>query len=211
MLYQSHGKTFFRGYEAEVESRTQGFRPRTQRNPRPRPRRALPRTDPLEVKDRNTRGQGPRTHAQVLSKKKGLKNFFQDKILTIQKIVLSLSRGQASFRGLEASRLRTWPSRQRPRLKTSTCILKDSTSGTKKARRHGGGIPGQCPPKWLLVPPQTKIVLPPSEDCARKKLTVSGLLECKSKPKTSKLGFTALEFVSKNCFFVIFVDSHRIS
>ena len=56
---------------AEVESRTQGSRPR--------PRRALPRTDPLEAKDRNARGQGqgPRTQAQVLSeKKKGLhKNF----------------------------------------------------------------------------------------------------------------------------------------
>ena len=88
-------------------------------------------------------GQGPRTQAQVLSKKKkGLhKNFLGDlqkknkktkkrslqkffkrspqknvfqkifqalrKILTIQKIVLSSSRGQANFRGLEASRPRT--------------------------------------------------------------------------------------------------------
>ena len=37
------------------------------------------RTDPLEAKDRNARGQGqgPRTQAQVFSKKKVFKNFFQ--------------------------------------------------------------------------------------------------------------------------------------
>ena len=47
----------------------------------PRPRTALPRTDTLEAKDGNARGQGqgPRTQAQVLSKKKGLhKNFSGD-------------------------------------------------------------------------------------------------------------------------------------
>ena len=43
----------------------------TKKNPRPRPRTAFPRTDTLEAKDRNARGQGqrPRTQAQVLSKK----------------------------------------------------------------------------------------------------------------------------------------------
>ena len=81
--------------------------------------------------DRHSRGQGqecsrprPRTQAQVLSKKKKerssqkffrrspQKNVFQKifkalhKILTIQKILLSSSRGQANFRGLEASRPR---------------------------------------------------------------------------------------------------------
>ena len=135
-----------------MESRTQGLRPRTQKNPRPRT--ALSRTDTLEAKDRNARGQGPRTQAQVLSKKKkkGLhKNFlgvlqknkknkkvfskifqaiptkkrfpkiFQalHEILTIQKIVLSSSRGQANFWGLEASR---------PKPRTSKCVLEDSTS-----------------------------------------------------------------------------------
>ena len=116
-------------FMSEVESRTQGSRPRprTQKNPRPRPRTAFPRTDTLQAKDRNARGQGqgPRTQAQVLSKKKlkkrssqkffkrsPQKNVFQNifqalhKILTIQKIVLSSSRGQANFRGLEASRPR---------------------------------------------------------------------------------------------------------
>ena len=50
------------------------------KNPRPRPRTAFPRTDTLEAKDRNARGQGRRTQAHVLSKKKkGLhKNFLGD-------------------------------------------------------------------------------------------------------------------------------------
>ena len=49
------------------------------KNSRPRPRTAFPRTDTLEAKDRNARGQGqgPRTQAQVLSKKKGLQKIFQ--------------------------------------------------------------------------------------------------------------------------------------
>ena len=48
----------------EVESRTQGSRPRS--------KTAFPRRDTLEAKNRNARGQGqgPRTQAQVLSKKK---------------------------------------------------------------------------------------------------------------------------------------------
>ena len=111
------------------------------KNPRPRPRTAFPRTDTLEAKAKD---QGHK--AQVLSKKKKkrssqksferspLKNVFQKifqalhKILTFQKIVLSSSRGQANFRGLEASRPRpsTWPSRPR----TSKCVLEDSTSAT---------------------------------------------------------------------------------
>ena len=46
----------------------------------PRPRTAFPRTDPLEAKDRNARGQGqePRTQAQVFSKtKRSPKKFFR--------------------------------------------------------------------------------------------------------------------------------------
>ena len=76
----------------------------------------MPRTGTLEANDRNVRSQGPRIQTQVLSKKKGLQNFFQAiskksglkkfflqpiyKILTIQKIVLSSNRGQDNFRGL---------------------------------------------------------------------------------------------------------------
>ena len=43
----------------------------------PRPRTALPRTHTFEAKDRNAQGQGPRTQAQVFSKKKVFKFFFQ--------------------------------------------------------------------------------------------------------------------------------------
>ena len=140
----------------EVESRTQGSRPRPRtQKPRPRPRTAFPRTDTLEAKNRNARGQGHK-HKCSPTKKKGLhknfsgdlqkkkkvftkiflaistKNVFQKifqalhKILTFRKIVLSSSRGQANFRGLEALR---------PRPRTSKCVLEakdvleDSTSG----------------------------------------------------------------------------------
>ena len=118
-----------------------------------------PRTGMLEAKAKD---QGHK--AQVLSKKKKKKrssqkffkrsprkNAFQKifqplhKFLTFQKIVLSSSRGQANFRGLEASRPRprprTWPSRPRPRPRTSKSVLEDvleakdvledSTSGIK--------------------------------------------------------------------------------
>ena len=68
---------------------------------------------------------------QAISKKKVFTKIFQaistktrfpknfssaPKILTIQKLVLSSSRGQANFRGLEASR---------PRPRTSKCVLED--------------------------------------------------------------------------------------
>ena len=117
------------------EHKTRGQDQGHKKNPRPMPRTAFPRTDTLKAKDRNARGQGqgPRTQAQVLSKKKSpLKNFSGDlqkkrssqkffrqspqknifqkifqalhKILTIQKILLFSSRGHANFRGLEASR-----------------------------------------------------------------------------------------------------------
>ena len=74
-----------------MESRTQGSRPKTRKT-------------------------SEATNTSVLPKKM---SFFQliDKILTIQKIVLSSSRRQGNFRGLEASRL-----------KTSKCVLEDSTS-----------------------------------------------------------------------------------
>ena len=131
-----------REVKPEVESRTQGSRPRPRTQKKSEAKNSL-------SEDRHSRGQGqecsrPRTRAQVLSKKKSLhKNFSSDlhkktfpknfqalhKILTIQKIVLSSSRGQTNFWGLEASRPRprTWPSRPRPR--TSKSVLEDSTSG----------------------------------------------------------------------------------
>ena len=62
--------------------------------------------------------------SQKFFKQSPLKNVFQKifqalhKILTFQKILLSSSRGQANFRGLEASR-------PRPRPRTSKCVLED--------------------------------------------------------------------------------------
>ena len=166
LCFSSNKQRWIRGHKARGQDQGQGHK----KNPRPRPRTAFPRTDPLEAKDRNARsqGQGPRTQAQVLSKKKDLhknflgdlqrknkrssqkffkrspqKNVFQNifqalhEILTIQKLVLSSCRGQANFRGLEASRPRTWPSRPRPS-NFKMCprgrprgqgVLEDSTSG----------------------------------------------------------------------------------
>ena len=78
--------------------------------------------------------------SQTLFKRSPQKNVFQKifqalhKILTIQKILLSSSRGQANFRGLEASRPRprTWPSRPRPR--TSKCVLEDVLEDVLEAK-----------------------------------------------------------------------------
>ena len=57
--------------------------------------------------------------------------------------------------------------------------------GWKQARRHGGHY-GAVPPQMTACAPPNEHCAPPREDCATKKLTVSGLLECKSRPKTSK-------------------------
>ena len=63
----------------EVESRTQGSRPRTQKKSEAKDTKEIqgqgqtlsrPRTGMLEAKDSNVRGQGPRTQPQVFSKKK---------------------------------------------------------------------------------------------------------------------------------------------
>ena len=103
-----------------MESRTQGSRPR----PRTQKKSEAKAKDSLS-EDRHFRGQGqecswprPRTQAQVLSKKKRSsqkffkrppqKNVFQKNFSTAPrnfynlKILLSSSRGQANFRGLEA-------------------------------------------------------------------------------------------------------------
>ena len=99
----------------------------------PQGSRPRPRTQKKsEAKDSLIRGQilsRPRTQAQVLSKKKVFTKIFQaistkntfsqkffqalHKILTIQKLVLSSSRGQANFRGLEAKDFKMCP-RGRP-------------------------------------------------------------------------------------------------
>ena len=81
--------------------------------------------------------------SQKFFKRSPQKNVFQKifqalhKIFTIQKILLSSSRGQANFRGLETSR---------PRPRTSKCVLEDvleakdvledSTSDKQLVQRH---------------------------------------------------------------------------
>ena len=133
-----------------MESRTQGSRPRPRTQKKSEAKDSLsgnrhsrgqgqeysrPRTGMLEAKD-----QGHKRKCSPKKKKRSSQKFFKrspqkhvfqkifqalPKILTIQKIVLSSSRGQANFRGLEASR-------SRPR--TSKCVLEakdvleDSTS-----------------------------------------------------------------------------------
>ena len=107
-----------------------------------------PRTGMLEAKDTSAsalqkkkerssqkffrRSPKKKRSSQKFFKRSTQKNAFQkifqalSKILTIQKILLSSSRGQANFRGLEASR---------PRPRTSKCVLEakdvleDSTFG----------------------------------------------------------------------------------
>ena len=49
---------------------------------------ALPSTDPLEAKERNARGQGPRTQAHVFSEKKeGLSKNFSGDLQTKKKTI----------------------------------------------------------------------------------------------------------------------------
>ena len=104
---------------------------------RPRPRTKDTSASALRKKKRSSqkffrRSQKKKRSSQKFFKRSPQKNVFQKifqalhKILTIQKILLSSSRGKANFRGLEASRPRTWPSRPRPR--TSKCVLENSTS-----------------------------------------------------------------------------------
>ena len=106
---------------AEMESRTQGSRPRTQKKIRGRgkPFRgqtlSRPRTRGASVLQKNS----SKFFFRRSPKKEVFETIFQAfyKILTIQKIVLSSSKGQGNFRGLEALRPRT-----------SKCVFVDSTS-----------------------------------------------------------------------------------
>ena len=114
----------------EVESRTQGLRPRTQKKTRgqgqPFQEQTLSRqrTGMLEAKDASASALKKKGLHKKFFRRSPDKNVFQKNflalhsILTIQKIVKSSSRGQANFRGLEASRPRT--------LKR---VLEDSISG----------------------------------------------------------------------------------
>ena len=107
---QSSHQRWSRGHEARGQG--QGHKKN------PRPRTALPRTDTLEAKAKDQGHKRKCSPKKKWSSKKFFKrspqkNVFQKifqalhKILTIQKILQSSSRGQANFRGLETSRPRT--------------------------------------------------------------------------------------------------------
>ena len=102
-----------------MESRTQGSRPR----PRTQKKSEAKAKDSLS-EDRHSRGQGHKRKKCSPKKKRYSQKFFRrspqnnvfqkifqaiHKILTIQKILLSSSRGKANFRGLEASRTSSGP------------------------------------------------------------------------------------------------------
>ena len=109
---------------------------------RPRPRTKNTSASALQKKKRSSQKFFKRSQkkkkkrsSQKFFKRSPQKNVFQKnfqalhKTLTIQKIVLSSSRGQADFRGLEASR---------PRSRTSKSVLEDSTSAYQYIIRSGG-------------------------------------------------------------------------
>ena len=102
-----------------------------------RPRTKDTSTSALQKKNKRSsqkffrRSPKKKRSSQKFFRRSSQKNVFQKifqalhKILTIQKILLSSSRGQANFRGLKASRPRprTWPSR--PRTSNSVLEAKD--------------------------------------------------------------------------------------
>ena len=130
------------GHKKKIQGQGQPFRGQTL---------SRPKTGMLEAKNEG--------HKRKCSpnKKKVFKNFFRlspeknvfrtifqalHKTLPIQKIVLSSSRGQANFRGLEASR---------PRPRTSKCVLEakdvleDSTSDSNThTQNHSGTRSMKC-------------------------------------------------------------------
>ena len=165
-----------RGRGQGHKARGQGQGHKKNLRPRPRAAFLRTDTLEAKDRNARGRGHKDQGHKRKCSKKKGLhKNFSSDlkkkrssqkffkrspqknvfqknfqtlpKILTIQKLVLSLSRGQANFRGLEASRRRprTWPWRPKP-IRTSKCVLEDvfeakdaledSTSGDENNNPH---------------------------------------------------------------------------
>ena len=122
----------------KIRGQGQGQPFRKQTLSRPRPRTKDTSACALQKKGlhKNFSGdlQKKKRSSQKFFKRSPQKNVFQKifpaihKILTIQKILLSSSRGQANFRGLEASRPRT-----------SKCVLEDSTSVSYKPTKQQKG------------------------------------------------------------------------
>ena len=95
----------------------------------------------LAISKKN-KNKGLQKNFQAFSCKKRLPKFFSGDLQNFNnsKKVLSSSRGQGNFRGLEASRPRPriWPSRPRPR--TSKCVFEDSTSGRVVRTKVGSTV-----------------------------------------------------------------------
>ena len=134
-----------------MESRTQGSRqrPRTHKN--------------FEAKDRPSQGQGPRTQAQVFSKKKKLKKIFSSNLkkkvfkkffssdFHLRKTKKGLRKFSARFLALSnkistVQKIELSSSRgqgnfrgleaSRPRPRTSKCVLEDSTSAKSVTKNN---------------------------------------------------------------------------
>ena len=126
-----------------MESRTQGSRPKPRTQKKSEAKAKDSPSEDRSYRGQGQEYSTPRTQAQMFCQRKGVQNFFQafskkkglqkifsgnlqkDQVLKIifqaiytlltnQKIVLSSSRRQGNFRGLEASR---------PRPRTSKCVL----------------------------------------------------------------------------------------
>ena len=89
----------------------------------PRPRTAFPRTDTLEAKDRNARGQGPRTQAQVLSKKKTVFTKIFQAISTKKRFLKNFSSAPQNFNNSK-----------------NTAVLEPRTSQFSTTRGQGQGL-----------------------------------------------------------------------
>ena len=117
---------------AEVESRTQGSRPRTQK-----------KSEAMDTPSEDRPSRCRRIKKDVTWKSSRKKKVFTQNVASSlacssnahdigkfsasQKIVLSSSRRQGIFEDLQASR---------PRSRTSNCVLEDSTSGNHRALYH---------------------------------------------------------------------------
>ena len=103
-------------------ARGQGQGPRTQSASALQKKKKKVFTKIFQAISKKKKKKKKKRSSQKFFKRSSLKNVFQKifqalhKILTFQKIVLSSSRGQANFRGLEASR---------PRPRTSKSVLED--------------------------------------------------------------------------------------
>ena len=127
-----HYQRWSRGHKARGQAKdTKKIRGQGQGQPFRGQTLSRPRTGMLEAKDTSAsalqkkKKKSSQKFLQAISQKNVFQKIFQTlhKILTIQKILLSSSRGQANFRGLKASRPRTSKS-----VLAAKDVLDDSTS-----------------------------------------------------------------------------------